>query len=224
MLHPEAIYIKSYKCYTFIIITLGVQFMEDIIKIKGNKSWRLNDIPRFSLTLKEKASEEQKRNINYDVLSKLVGNSDVIIELIGSYLDLPPNKRDSYSFEFLQHIRALGVEYRCLTVSSISSALPFLGFLGNRSAQEQNIMACIPNEVWSNTKLKSILPFHGAKYSVLKEKSNGAEVLDNLQKMLDSEKLDYFKLIAFDTMSLNSIGIYTNCYNLSDIKTMLGIS
>lgn len=86
------------------------------------------------------------------------------------------------------------------------------------------MVAFIPYEVWSNAKVKSIIPFHGARYSVLKEKSDGSDVLDNLQKMLDNEKLDYFKLIAFDNMSLNSMGIYTNHHSLSDIKTILGIS
>ncbi len=197
--------------------------MDNMIQIKENKSWGADSGPRFALRLKVKTSEEQKRKNSYDILSKLIGSSDVIIELNGSLLNLPSKNRDAYASKFIEDIKALGVEYRCSKVKTFSSA-SLLNLFGNKPTQEQVVVAYIPNEIWSKVEMENLIPFYGARYFVLKEKSEGSEMLEHFQKMEENEQIDYFKLIAFDAMSLNGIGIFTNNYELSEIKAVLGIS
>lgn len=197
--------------------------MNDIIQIKENKAWEADSSPRFILRFNEKKSEVQKRNNSYDVLSKLIGSSDVIIELNGTLLNLPAKKRDSYASKFIEDIEALGLEHRRLKVTGMAIN-SLLNLFGNKTTQEQVVVTYVPNEIWSKVAMKTLLSFYGAKYFVLKEKSDISETLDHFQRMQEDEKVDYFKLVAFDAMSLSGMGIFTKDYELSNIKDLLGIS
>jgi hypothetical protein len=194
--------------------------MDNVIQIKENKLWGADSSPRFTLKLKVKTSEEQKRKNSYDVLSKLIGNSDVIIELNGSLLNLPAKKRDSYILKFIEDVKALGLEYRCSKVASVSSP-SLLNLFGNKTTQEQVVVTYMPNEIWSKAEMKNLLSFYGARYIVLKERSDAPEILNYLQKMQENEQIEYFKLIAYDAMCLNAMGIFTNYYDLSFITMYL---
>ncbi len=195
--------------------------MDDIIKLKENKSWLTDGGPRFMLTINKKASEEQKKENSYDILSKLIGNSNVIMELNGSLLNLPPKKRDSYTYEFIEDIKALGLEYRCSRViSSPNSSL--LNLFGKTKVEDQVVAVYIPNEIWSGNEMLKLISFYGAKYFVIKEASGGLEMLEQLQRIKEADQVDHFKLIAFDAMCLNAMGIFTKDYELSDIKAILG--
>lgn len=197
--------------------------MSDMIKIKENKSWGADRGPRFMLTFNTKASEEQKRKSSYDILSKLIGGSDVIMEVNGSLLNLPPKKRDSFAFKFIKDIKALGLEYRCSNITSaVSNSL--LNLFKNKTTEDQVVLAYVPNEIWSRAEMKNLIPLYGARYFVLKEKSDRSKTLDYLQNIGEDEQFDYFKLIAFDAICLSAMGIYTKNYELSDLKAALGIS
>jgi hypothetical protein len=145
------------------------------------------------------------------------------VELNGTLLNLPSKNRDSYFSKFIEDIKALGLEYKCSKVTGIASH-SLLNLFGNKTTQEQIIVTYIPNEIWSKPEIKDLISFYGAKYFVLKEKSDVSEALDNFQRMQEDEQFDYFKLIAFDSMSLSGMGIFTKYYELSDIKALLGIS
>ncbi|MDF2672345.1 MAG: hypothetical protein K0R09_610, partial [Clostridiales bacterium] len=80
------------------------------------------------------------------------------------------------------------------------------------------------NEIWSNPEMIKLISFYGAKYFVLKEKSEESEALDYFQRLQEDEQVDYYKAITFDAMSLSGMGIFTKHYELSDIKGLLGIS
>lgn len=197
--------------------------MDNRINIKENKSWGPESGPRFILSFSRKASEEQKRKTSYDVLSKLIGDSDVLVEINGSLLNLPPKDRDSYASRFIEDIKALGLEYRCSKITALASN-SLLNLFGNKTTQEKVVAAYIPNEIWSKAQMQDLICLFGTRYFVLKEKTDVSETLDYFQRMDESERVDYFKLIAFDAMCLNTMSIFTNNYNLSNIKDVLEIS
>jgi hypothetical protein len=197
--------------------------MDNMITIKENKTWEAESGPRFILRFNEKASKEQKRKNSYDVLSKLIGSSDVIVELNGTLLNLPSKQRDSHASEFIENIKALGLEYRCSKETRTTSP-SLLNLLGKKTTQEQVVVTYIPNEIWSNPEMIKLISFYGAKYFVLKEKSEESEALDYFQRLQEDEQVDYYKAITFDAMSLSGMGIFTKHYELSDIKGLLGIS
>lgn len=196
--------------------------MDNTIKIKENKSFETDSSPRFMLTFKGKSSEEQKRINSYDLLSKLIGSSDVIVELNGTLLNLPSKNRDAYITKFIDEVKALGLEYRCSKATSVSSP-SLLNLFGNKTRQEQVTAVYVPNEIWLKPEMKNLISLYGARYLVVKEKLDVTEALDHFQRMDENEQVDYFKLVAFDAICLNAMSIFTNYYDLSSIKAVLGI-
>ena len=194
------------------------------IKIKEFKTWEAFENPRFTLMFEETASEELWRKRSYDELSSLIGSGDVTIELDSSLLSVSSQQRESYALKFLDDIRALGVEYKCLKSAPGSNPSFWEGMLGKKTKQAFDIIAYIPNETWSKAEMENSLSLYGAKYFITKDESDRTKVLDDFQKMLDDEKLNYFKLVVFDVPSFNRMGIYTNYLALSDIKAILGIA
>lgn len=196
--------------------------MNEIIKLKENKDWERSGGPKFVLTYNKKATDGQKRNNSYDILSKLIGKSDVIMELNGSLLSLPPKKRDACALEFIDSIKVLGLEYRRSKVVT-SSSPSLLSLFKQVKVEDQVVAVYIPNEIWTSDDMRPLLSFYGAKYLVVKEASNSTEILDRLQGIKEEHQVDHFKLVAFDAISLNAMGIFTKDYELSDIQRMLGI-
>jgi hypothetical protein len=83
---------------------------------------------------------------------------------------LPVKKRDSYIFKFIEDVKALGLEYRCSKVASVSSP-SLLNLFGNKTTQEQVVVTYITNEIWSKIEMKNLISFYGARYIVIKERS-----------------------------------------------------
>lgn len=197
--------------------------MAEKIKIKENKTWGGLSNPRFTIFLEAYTADEQQRSSSYSALSKLIGDNDVLMELDSSLINLPAKQREPYALQFMRNIRTLGVEYKCSKVASSSSPSFISSLFGARSGPSQQIIACIPNDVWTKPEMMDMLSPHGARYYVPKEKAEGAKLLEDFEKLLDDEKLDYYKLIAFNVMSFNSIGLFTSSLSLNDVKAMLGI-
>ncbi len=193
------------------------------IRIKENKTWSSLNTPRFTLSLEENVSSEKQKEQSYDVLSRLIGDSDIIIELNSTLLSLPNPRREAYALKFLQDIRALGIEYRYSKASSTASPSPLGGLFGSKSTQAHQIIAHIPNGTWQKAEMKDALSLYGASYFIPKEKHGGSEMLEDFLKMLDEEKLHYFKLAVFDIICSNRMGIFSASHTLADMKAMLRI-
>lgn len=196
--------------------------MKEMIKLRENKDWERDGGPRFVIAYNKKATDEQKRKNSYDILSKLIGKSDVIMELNGSLLSLPPKKRAEYALEFIDSIKALGLEYRRSKVVT-SSSPTLLSLFKQVKVEDLVVAAYIPNEIWTKEDMRSLLSFYGAKYLVVKEASSPSEMLDMHQGMKEEQQVDHFRLVAFDAMSLNAMGIFTKAYELADIQGLLEI-
>jgi hypothetical protein len=199
--------------------------MSSKIKVKENKSERTLSKPQFTLSLQQTNSLEQQLENSYEALSKLIEASDVIIDLNSSLTNLPIPKREPYAFKFLDSVKALGLEYKYSATASNSSPSFLSGlFGGNKNIQEHHVLVYVPHEIWVMKDFEKLLPLYGARYFILKENSDGLKALEDLQKMLDSEKLGYFKLIIFSVITFNSMGIFSKYLNLSEIKKILEIN
>lgn len=197
--------------------------MADKIKVKENKSWGGLTSPRFTLMLEAYTVEDQQRKSNYQVLSKLIGDNDILIELDSSLLNLPVKQREAYALQFLKDLRTLGIEYKCSKNTSAASSSFLSSLFGAKASPSQQIVASIPNDIWTKPEMVDMISLYGARYFVPKEKTDGAKMLEDFQQIMDEERLDYFKLIAFNVITFNSIGVFTKCLSLSDINTLLGI-
>ncbi|MGE5613550.1 MAG: hypothetical protein ACM3XR_04015 [Bacillota bacterium] len=179
--------------------------------------------PRFVLSLGQAKSRELQISDNYDALTKLIGTSDVVINVDSSLLSLPYFQRESNIMKFIDTIRALNLEYKYQKFDSQSKWSIFSALFGNTNKKEHEIYAYIPNEIWSKDEFKNEYPIYGARYFILKENSDGSKVLEDMQRMLDEEKLEYFRMIVFNAVVLNSMGICSKHLTLSELKNILGI-
>lgn len=195
------------------------------IKVKENKSDGSFSSPKFSISMKQSSSSDENRANSYEVLSALKGDSDIIIEVNSSLLNIPPWQRETYAKDFLYSVRELGLDYRYkkgVSQSSLSFLAQLFGFgKNNQSAHE--ILAYVPHSVWESENFYKILPIHGARYYVLKEPGDSSKILDQISNMLDEEKLDYFKFTVFDTSTFSYMGINGNNLTIDDIKRSLGM-
>jgi hypothetical protein len=197
--------------------------MADKTKVKENKSWGGLTSPRFTLMLEAYTAEDRQRKSNYEVLSKLIGDNDILMELDSSLLNLPAKQREPYALQFLKDIRTLGVEYKCSKVASTSIPSFISSLFGNKASPSQQIIASIPNDIWLKQEMVDVISLYGARYYVPKEKTEGAKLFADFEQMMDDERLDYFKLIAFNVITFNSIGVFTKCLNLSEMNLLLGL-
>jgi hypothetical protein len=197
------------------------------IKIRENKAVRGLEGARFALSYgmpTSMSSVEYIRESSYEILSSLKSDSDVLIEINSSLFNIPRNQRDSFVTRFIDTIRDLGLEFRYRKVPSADrpSLLSIIfGKKGDNQAHE--VVAYVPNNVWQQDNFKSVFPLCGARYYVIDEELEPSKTLDDVCNMLDSEKLERFKLIIFDSGLLGSMGINSLRLEMKDIKHLLGI-
>lgn len=197
--------------------------MDGKIKIRELNSVPSLDSPNFVLTLEQGRSKESSISNYYDAITRLVGNDDVVLGLDTTLMNLPGSRRESYFLQCLEAVRKLGLEYRCFESNSDSdqSLLSFL--FKKKSAKKQEMLAYIPNEIWKQDEFKQSLPLYGARYYITKDNSDGIQALEKIFKMIDAEKMDYFKMIAFGSAFINSIGICSKYQTLPGLKELFGI-
>lgn len=191
------------------------------IKIKEQKSNLAFDSPRFTIEIEQAKLPDQQIQNNYELLTKLIGTSDVVISLDSTLMNLAYKQRKPLIHKFLETIREMDLEYKCLKVTGRSNQSFLSVLFGVKDTEEQEILAYIPNKIWTDSSLQKSLPFYGARYFVTKNVSTGPAVLDDMQKMLDDEKLEYFRLIIFNSISISSTGIFSKYLSLSELKEML---
>lgn len=195
--------------------------MNEKIKITSHKSEPSLNSPQFTIIIGQAKTKNRQVQNNYEILTKLIGSSDIVISLDSTLMNLPYQRRMPLIQDFLESIRALNLEYKLMKVTSPSSQ-SFLSMLfREKDTENQEILAYIPNEIWMNGTFKEILPFYGARYFITKDNSNSPAILDDMQKMTDDEKLDYFRLIIFNSVYVSSMGICSKYLSLSELEKMM---
>ncbi|MGI6776830.1 MAG: hypothetical protein ACOX7R_02015 [Acetivibrionales bacterium] len=194
------------------------------LKFSSRKGGGSLDSPQFSLSYRAN-NEAINSRASYEILSKLIGDNDVVIEVNSSLTNTTKTESEDRTFHFLSEVRnrALDYSYRKVPSSARQSFLSMIFGGGKKNAEAHEIMAYIPEKVWKEETFLSVLPVYGARYYVMKSPEEGDKVINELCRMLDSEKIDYFKLIVFDVASFGQMGIVSNYLTADDIKGTLGI-
>jgi hypothetical protein len=190
------------------------------VKVKELKAGSTGS-PRYTLELQHTGMGDSKLAANYDVLAKLIGGSDLLLSLSTALLNLPYPSRSPHVHEFLQTVRTLGLEYRCSKVAS-SSGRNLLGglLMGKKDQEDEEVLAYVPNEIWVGSDFKKVLPIYGVKLYIPREKTDASKLFEDMSRMLDHEKPDYFKMILFSSVCMDSIGVFTNSMTLSELKSL----
>ncbi|MGI6086177.1 MAG: hypothetical protein ACOYIF_12225 [Acetivibrionales bacterium] len=193
-------------------------------RLKNTGKREGDNAPQFSLSYKPEGGES-KSDISYEILSALKKDRDVVIE-INTSLILDAKRSIPFSPEkFLSQIRNLNLVYS-YRKSQRQGKPDFFSFLfgGKRDEDCHEIIFYVPDDVWKAEAIKKILPTFGVKYYIKDNSGNDAHnVLDEMNRLTDKEKADYFSYVIFDVAEFNQMGISSNQYGSDDIKEALGI-
>jgi len=167
----------------------------------------------------------QEDNINLQILSILIGDADVIMEFNSSLLFSTGNKRRKEELvnNFISTLKNHDINYRYRKLPYRSSPRGLFSFLMSQTNDVlHEVFAYIPNKLWNSSPFQQIVPEEGLRFYVIREKKN-ENLLDDIQNMMDSEKLESFDLIIFDNKNLATMGLNSIRLNSNDLRELLKI-
>lgn len=192
------------------------------IKVKENKNKTKNS-PDYLISYDCTGSDEKVKQESYKIISALIKNKDIILEIKTELLSLTRQNREDYVLNFLNDIKTLGLNYRYKKLPpSASKGIFSFDFL-IKPIDNHEIITYVPNEIWNNPQFAEKLPIFSIKYNILKEKLDINIVLDQINNghITGDELFTIFDLAVFDCSRLGQMGIFTKSKKLEDIKTML---
>lgn len=203
-----------------------MNFKNSEISLRKNKDNSNLSSAQFSLTYQQHKLKSDQKKQSYEIISALKGNQDVIIEMNSSLFSVH-NEKDSYVKKFINSIRELDLDYRYSKVPAKSSQSILSKLMGKGDNQHAHeILTFVPHNIWSTEDFQKIIPLCGIRYYITKDTAEdikGEELLDKMSRMMDNEKLDYFKFTVFDGGQLGNMGINSKDLSINDIKQLLDL-
>lgn len=199
--------------------------MNDLKKyISLNKNKVSNDInmPQYTISYKAKATNTKVGSLSYRIISALKEDSDIVLEVNSSLFSLPQADRESFALIFLSAVRNIDLDYSYRKTSSPSKSF-FSQLFGKKEECSHEILVYIPDEVWKKEDFFNIIPKYGVRYYITKDNTDGKKVIEDMNKMLDEEKIEKFKFLIFDVAIFNQMGVISKSHSAESIKQLLGI-
>ncbi len=196
------------------------------IVIRENKSKESLDMVKYFLSYHNKNTEQRNRKESKEILNKLIGSHDLLVEVKNSLLNINESKREKCVLNLLERIKSLGLDYQYRKVKSDSkSFLSDLFNIGNKNKDISEIMIYIPNRIWINDEFASILPIYGVMYYTIKNGGDGIKLMDDIYKghLIENDYFNHFSLIVYDCLQFCQMGINAKEYTFKDIKNLLEI-
>jgi hypothetical protein len=191
------------------------------IQLKENKSKDSQNVAQYILTYTvhgpKKDPKSQSRENSYEIISALKSDNDVIIEINSSLLNMAGNqKKQEYVFKLLESIKALGLEYRYRKMNVAAPSSMFSLVLGKKNIDEHEVLVYVSKDIWKTNEFQNIMPAFGAKYNVYDGSLGADECLDNMYRLTDDEKLDFFRIILYDPGVYNQMAFNSRHLGLED--------
>lgn len=169
--------------------------------------------PRYSLSYRRGGLGRTSKKLSYDIISRLVKERELLIEIdsslfIGSYSDT----KEKVFAELVPKLDDLNIGYKYLKSSSPQERKIFgLSVSGSQTDTRHVLLIYVPNRTWVQEGFWGILPDQGATYHVLKQGTNGTELLEAIYagRLLDEEIRKHYETTIFDYYSFGQMGIDT---------------
>jgi len=187
------------------------------VNIKENKKVSL-ETPKFVLTYEQNKTEEKIKQESFEIVSKLVKDNEVLIEINSELLCFNKNEREDFMQNLLRRIKEKKYNFRYKKIPQSNKNILSLDFF-LKSKDNHNILFYVSSDMWKN-EIIDILPIFGVKYFIFKEKIDVNLVLDQMNngQILGEEIFDICNTIVFDCATLGQMGIYTKFFDLENIK------
>ncbi len=181
--------------------------------------------PQYSISYMNNKGVENAE-VSYNIISALIEDKDIILEVNTSLLIGKENKKASIAENFLKEVQKLNLVHTTRKIkSSRSKGVMYILFAKTKEEEGQEIIVYIPNDVWKSNELYTILPQMGIRYYVVKKNAdsdeNAKNILDNMPLLDDQGKIDGYNMIIFDISSCCQMGIMTGEITSSKLKNCL---
>lgn len=184
----------------------------------GNKE--NSGMPQYSISYKPE-KRQSKTDIRFEILSKLKGDNDAVIEINTSLLVKTGNDFNFQPDNLLNEIRSLNLEHSYRKVKKSETQFVLSIRAGSKSVEHHEIYIFVPDDTWNIDIINKIAPTFGVRFYMMKKSDEGSNILNKITNMSEPEKADYFEYIVFDAPDLNRMGITSNRHDFEDIKKCL---
>lgn len=178
------------------------------IALTENKSTH----PRYSLSYRRGASDKKSKKFSYDIISRLVKDKDLLLEISSSLFSGFNLDNSERIFEgIVDRLCEMNLDYRCRK-NSCAKENRFFGFLvSTRKVTEHELLIYIPNHNWTKDGFWELLPEYGVTYHILNQKTDGLKLLDDIHagQLLDKAIQEHYEITIFDCPSFGQMGIET---------------
>ena len=196
------------------------------ITVKKNKNNSKLNSAQFSLAYKQDKTKVEIKKQIYEIISAFKGSNNVLVEMNSSMFSIQSGK-DLHVKRFINSIRKLDLDYRYNKIPANSDPSFFSRLMGKKDSEyAHEILTFVPHDIWVTKDFQDIVPLCGIRYYITKNDTTdieGEKLLNKMSKMMDCEKLDYFKVIIFDGGQLANMGINSHHLAINDIKELLGL-
>jgi hypothetical protein len=211
-----------------------------VLKLRVNKDYGSSNSPQYSL--KYLTGKLSPRVVSFSILSRLIGDNDVIILLSTDLLQHPWDSNTATFDKFLHSIRSIGLPYKQKNMLSAQNITIFgLQMRSNKKVEIQNLAVYVPNRVWVE-HFCEILPVCGARYYVPKvplsqligvvpigtnniniSATDDTYFTERIFDMTKEEKAKAFSLDIFDLILAGQMGITSYEPSLDELRRRLGL-
>jgi len=193
------------------------------MKLVDNRAKANSGVPQYTLSYN---AEDRKSdsNISYEILSLLKEENDIVIEIDTALILQSKRSKKFIPENFISEIKNMNLEYS-YKKSQTQKQDFFSSLLGLKRTEDDHVVTVyVPDSVWKNEAFIKLIPDCGVRYMILKNTNEARKVLDELNIMMDSERIDYFSYVIFDVTEFNQMGITSSNHSFDDIKNILGIA
>lgn len=194
-----------------------------IIKLKDNKIRGRLDTAQYTLTYRPEKGRRESAAVSHAILSALKGEGDVLLEINTSLMYDPGMPHEDLIYKCIDAAKRLELEYRYSKVPSSSRPSLFERFLTKKPGDAHDLLVRIPAQSWEDEGLLDLILAYGARYYMGWDSSGSENPLDSCLNMMDREKLDRFRIIAFDIGIMGHMGINSAALEPAEVKKLLGI-
>ncbi len=196
---------------------------KNIIKIKENKNNKKGS-PKYIVSYIKVRDDLKKRQTAYEIISNIVKDKFVIIEISTNILGLHEGAREDFALNFIKKAMELGLNFRHKISPPAPKSLLSIALL-QKNEDTHNVITYIPDEIWKRPDLMEIISTSGIKYYIYKNKIDENIILDRLNngQILRNELYEIFSLIIYNSCEAGQMGIYTESLSFNDLKNMIFI-
>lgn len=190
-------------------------------RLRLNRNRDAEDTPPYSLLYKNRS--ERACDVSHAILSALIGDHDVIIEVSSDLVSGTKSSGQGLVARFAEEVSAYPVTCRQREVPS-GRKMALMGFSIDRSKKDKSREAAVyvPNAAWRQEGFAGVLPLYGVRYYVLREPMADMAA-ERVWTAIEEVKAELFSLILFDVASIGQIGVTPYGVGEEDLKRMLGL-